>query len=181
MEHQGFRHLEGEERYGEGAASGDLAESKVLAYFDSIDRPLQEFGPKHIPTDRAVNLTWTDKIRHMPDFLGWGKFIEAQGCWSNSVVFKPDKLIALLEWESEMPVWFAVYIQRTDEILIAPLHTVLWSCVDERSQCILLDEGTHAQKYAYEVPIEVLLDVRVHDAFAVDKMLREKTRRRSQT
>jgi len=181
MEHQGFRHLEGEERYGEGAASGDLAESKVLAYFDSIDRPLQEFGPKHIPTDRAVNLTWTDKIRHMPDFLGWGKFIEAQGCWSDSVVFKPDKLVALLEWESEMPVWFAVYIQRTDEILIAPLHTVLWSCVDERSQCILLDEGTHAQKYAYEVPIEVLLDVRVHDAFAVDKMLREKTRRRSQT
>lgn len=174
---QGFRSLDGEQRYGAGAASGDLAEEKVAAYLDSIDRPVQDFGPKHIPTDRTVNLTWTDKIRHMPDFLGWGRFIEAQGCWASSVVFKPDKLLALTEWDAEMPVWFGIYIQKTDEVLFAPLHTVLWACVDERSQCVLLDEGTASEKYAYEVPIEVLLDVRVTDAFAVDKLLREKTKR----
>jgi hypothetical protein len=173
----GFRYLDGEQRYGEGAASGDLAEAKTLAYFDAIDKPLQDFGPKHIPTDRSVNLTWPDKIRHMPDFLGWGRFIEAQGCWSDHVVLKPDKLTALLEWDSEMPVWLSIYIQKTDEILLAPLHSVLWACADERSRCIVLDEGTPSQKYAYEVPIEVLLDIRVHDAFAVDKILREKTRR----
>lgn len=173
----GFRNLEGEERYGEGAASGDLAEAKTLAFFEAIDKPLQDFGPKHIPTDRPVNLSWPDKIRHMPDFLGWGMFVEAQGCWSDHVVVKPDKLKSLLEWEMEMPVWFSVYIQKTDEILIAPLHTLLWACADERSRCIVLDGGTPAEKYAFEVPIEVLLEVRVHDAFAVDKILRDKTKR----
>lgn len=177
MTASGFRYLDGEDRYGANGASGDLAEAKTLAYFDSIDRPLQEFGPKHIPTDRAVNLTWTSKIRHMPDFLGWGKFIESQGCWSDKVVFKPNKLAALLEWDLEMPVWFSIYIQKTDEIILAPLHTILWACADERSQCILLDEGTYAEKEAYEVPLEVFFDVRVHDALAVDKILREKTKR----
>lgn len=173
----GFRNLPGEERYGEGGASGDLAESKAIAFFDSIDRPLQDFGPKHIPTDRAVNFTWPDKLKHMPDYLGWGKFIEVQGCYADAVIFKPDKLSSLLEWEYEMPVWFAVYIQKTDEILLAPLHTVLWACADERSQCIVLDEGTHSEKFAFEVPLEVFLDVRVHDAMAVDKILRDKTRK----
>jgi hypothetical protein len=178
MTASGFRYLDGEDRYGEGAASGDLAEAKTLEYFDSIDRPLQDFGPKHIPTDRAVNLTWPAKIRHMPDFLGWGKFVEAQGCWADKVVFKPEKLAALLEWEVEMPVWFSIYIQKTDEILLAPLNTVLWACADTRSQCIVLDEGTPAEKIAYEVPLEVMFDVRVHDALAVDKILRERAKRR---
>lgn len=113
----------------------------------------------------------------MPDFLGYGMFIEVQGCWSDHVVVKPDKLYTLLEWDAEMPVWFSIYIQKTDEILLAPLHTILWACADERSKCIILDEGTLSQKFAYEVPIEVLLDVRVSDAFAVDKMLKEKTKK----
>ena len=113
----------------------------------------------------------------MPDFLGWGRFIEAQGCWSDHVVLKPDKLTALLEWDVEMPVWLSIYIQKTDEILLAPLHSILWACADKRSRCIVLDEGTPSEKYAFEVPIEVLLDIRVHDAFAVDRILREKTRR----
>lgn len=174
-----FRDLPDRERYGEGGASGDLAEAKALAFFDAIDKPLQDFGPKHIPMDRPVNLSWPERIRQMPDFLGWGYFIEVQGCWANKIIFKPDKLYSLLEWEMEMPVWFCVYIQKTDEILLAPLHTVLWACADERTQCIVLDEGTSTEKYAFEVPIEVLLEVRVHDAFAVDRYLKEKTKRRS--
>ncbi len=172
-----FRYLDNESRFGEGAPSGDLAEEKTLNFFRSIEKPLQEFGPKHIPTDRSINLTWTEKVRLMPDFLGYGMFIEVQGCWSDHVVVKPDKLYTLLEWDAEMPVWFSIYIQKTDEILLAPLHTIMWACADERSKCIILDEGTLSQKFAYEVPIEVLLDVRVSDAFAVDKMLKEKTKK----
>jgi hypothetical protein len=76
-----------------------------------------------------------------------------------------------------MPVWFSIYIQKTDEVLLAPLHTVLWACADERSQCIVLDEGTHAEKIAYEVPIEVFFEVRVHDANAVNKILKERAKK----
>jgi hypothetical protein len=104
-------------------------------------------------------------------------FIEVQGCWYDHVVVKPDKLHTLLEWDAEMPVWFSIYIQKTDELLFTSLHTLLWACVDERSRSILLDEGTTSEKYAFEVPIEVLLDVRVSDAFAVDKMLKDKIKK----
>jgi hypothetical protein len=172
-----FRYLDGESRYGEGAPSGNLAEEKTLNYFKSINKPLQEFGPKHIPTDLSINLTWTEKVRRMPDYLGYGMFIEVQGCWYDHVVVKPDKLHTLLEWDAEMPVWFSIYIQKTDELLFTSLHTLLWACVDERSRSILLDEGTTSEKYAFEVPIEVLLDVRVSDAFAVDKMLKDKIKK----
>ena len=172
-----FRDLDGESRYGAGSAAGDLAESKLSEFMASIDRPLQDFGPKHIPTGHAQPMTWTDKVRHMPDFLGWGKFWEAQGCYDKVITFKPDKLIALMEWDAELPVWFGIYIQKTDEVLICPLWTVLWACADERSQCIVLDADTKGEKYAYEVPIEVLLDVRVVDALAVDRAVREKSKR----
>jgi len=172
-----FHELDGESRYGEGAMAGDLAEAKVKEFMASIDRPVHDFGPKHVPTDRAQATTWTEKIRHAPDFLGWGKFIEVQGCYSGTVLFKPDKLAALMEWDAEMPVWFAVYIQSTDEVLICPLQTVIWACADSRSQCIVLDEGTRGEKTAYQVPIEILLDVRVADSFAVDRVIREKTKR----
>jgi len=172
-----FHELDGEARYGEGAMAGDLAESKVKEFMSSIDRPVHDFGPKHVPTDRAQATTWTEKIRHVPDFLGWGKFIEVQGCYADHVLFKPDKLGALIEWDLEMPVWFAVYIQSTDEILICPLLTVLWACGDSRSRCVVLDAGTRGEKTAYEVPIEVLLDVRVSDAFALDRVMREKSKR----
>lgn len=174
----GFRDLSGEERYGAGAPAGDTAESKVSEYMASIDRPVVDFGPKHIPTDRAMAMTWTAKMRHAPDYLGWGKFIEVQGCWSDTVVFKPDKLAALMEWANEMPVWFAIYIQKTDEVLLCPLETAIWACADERSQCIVLDENTKGEKYAYEVPIEALLNLRVHDSFAVDRAIREKLKKK---
>jgi hypothetical protein len=173
-----FHELEGEHRYGEGAMAGDLAEAKVREFMESIDRPVQDYGAKHVPTDRAQATTWTPKIRHTPDFLGWGRFIEAQGCYSDRLLFKVDKLAALEEWAQEMPVWFGLYIQKTDEVILAPLETVLWACADERSQSVVLDAGTRGEKYAYEVPIEVLLDVRVADAFAVDRAIREKRKRK---
>jgi hypothetical protein len=173
-----YHELDGENRYGAESMAGDLAEEKVRQFMDSIDRPVQDFGPKRVPTERAQATTWSDKVRHTPDFLGWGRFIEAQGCYSDRILFKVDKLIALEEWAQEMPVWFALYVQKTDEIILAPLETVMWACADERSQLVLLDAGTRGEKYAYEVPIEVLLDVRVADAFAVDRAIREKRKRK---
>lgn len=174
-----FHDLTGEQRYGADSMAGDLAEAKVAEFMASIDRPIQDFGPKRVPTERAQATTWTRKVRHMPDFLGWGKFIEAQGCYTGNVLFKPDKLEALMEWDMEMPVWFAIYIQKTDEVILCPISTVLWACHDERSRCIVLDADTKGEKLAFEVPIEVLLDVRVSDAFAVDRTIREKSKRAS--
>jgi len=172
-----FHELTGEQRYGQGALAGDTAEDKVREFMASIDRPVQDFGPKHVPTERAQAMSWPAKIRHTPDFLGWGKFIETQGCWSDHVIFKPDKLDALAEWNLEMPVWLAIYVQKTDEVIICPLETVVWACHDPLSEAIILDEGTKGEKVAYKVPIEVLLNVRVHDAFAVDRHNREKAKR----
>lgn len=172
-----FKDLKGEERYGEGARAGDLAESKTMEFMESIDRPVQHFGAKHVPTERAQATTWTPKIRHAPDFLGWGKFFEVQGCWNEHVIFKTDKLEALLAWDAEMPVWYAIYIQATDEILICPLQTVLWACSDTRSRSILLDEGTRAEKHAFEVPIAVLLEVRVRDAMELHRVTKERKRK----
>lgn len=172
-----YRDLTGEERYGSGSLSGDTAEDKVKSFMASIDRPVQEFGPKHVPTERAQAMSWTSKVRHTPDFLGWGKFIETQGCWSDHVIFKPDKLTALSEWNLEMPVWFAIYIQKTDEIILCPFETVLWSCYDSRSETIVLDEGTRGEKVAFKVPIEVLLEVKVKDSFAVDRKNREREKK----
>lgn len=172
-----YHELDSMSRYGEGAVAGDTAEDKVRAFMDSIDRPVQDFGPKHVPTERAQAMSWTRKVRHMPDFLGWGKFIEVQGCWSDKVIFKVEKLEALSEWNMEMPVWFAIYVQSTDEIILCPFETVLWSMYDSRSQYMILDENTRGQKEAYSVPIEVLFEVRVKDAFAADRANREKAKR----
>jgi hypothetical protein len=72
--------------------AGDLAEAKVMEFMQTIDRPVQHFGAKHVPTERAQATTWTPKIRHAPDFLGWAKFFEVQGCWNKHVIFKVDKL-----------------------------------------------------------------------------------------
>ena len=173
-----YHELDGESRYGAESMAGDLAEQKVREFMASIDRPVQDYGPKRVPTERAQATTWTPKIRHTPDFLGWGRFIEAQGCYSDNLLFKIDKLAALEEWAWEMPVWFGLYVQKTDEVILAPLETVLWACMDERSQVVVLDAGTRGEKFAYEVPIEVLLDVRVSDAFAVDRANREKRKRK---
>ena len=172
-----FRELAGEQRYGAGTIAGDTAEDKVRTFMDSIDRPVVDFGPKRVPTERAQARSWTLKVRHMPEFLGWGKFIEAQGCWSDAVIFKVDKLESLAEWDREMPVWFGIYVQLTDEVILCPFNTALWACYDTRSQYMILDAGTRGEKEAYRVPIEVLLDVRVSDAFAVDRHLREKAKR----
>jgi len=164
-----FRELSGEERYGANAPAGDESEQKVREFMDSIDRPVQEFGPKRVPTERAQALTWTPMIRHAPDFLGWGKFIEVQTCYSKSVVFKEEKLQVLQDWAMMMPVWFAIYVKKTNEVILLPLETAVWACYDSRSEYIVLDKGTKGEKMAFEVPIEVLFEVRVHDAFAVDR------------
>jgi hypothetical protein len=169
-----FKDLKGEARYGEGAMAGDLAEAKVMEFMESIERPVQHFGAKHVPTERAQATTWTPKIRHAPDFLGWAKFFEVQGCWNKHVIFKVDKLECLLAWDAEMPVWYAIYIQATDEIIVCPLQTVLWACNDSRTTPITLDIGTRAEKQAYEVPLEVLLDVRVKDSMELHRLTKGK-------
>jgi hypothetical protein len=167
-----FRDKKGLDRYGAGSMAGDLAEAKVAEACKTIlDRPVQEFGPKHVDTSRAQQMTWPEVVRYMPDFLGFGRFIEAQGSGGSSVVFKDQKLEALLFWHTLMPVWFGIYNQATDEVIFADLPSILWACHHPDTRRITLDEGTRAEKKAYDVPLSLLYQVRYRDAFAAEKAL----------
>jgi hypothetical protein len=169
-----YMDLPAQDRYGADAIAGDLAESKVAAVLAALDRPIHDFGPKRVDTSRAQAMTWPKEIRHMPDYLGFGRFIEVQGSNGDVVLFKEDKLNALVFWNALMPVWFGIYNTSTDEVLFADLASVLWACHHERAYRLTLDEGTRAEKQAFEVPIDVLYQVRFENAFAAEKAIRKK-------
>lgn len=164
-----FHQMSGLDRYGESAMAGDLAESKVEAYMASIDRPVAPFGPRRVSTARAQHTTWTREVRHAPDFLGWGKFIEVQGSDGHTVIFKEDKLEALIWWNGLMPVFFAVYLQSQDAIMICDLASVRWALARPETEEITLDEDTRNPKTAWKVPIGALLNRETTDCFAAVK------------
>jgi hypothetical protein len=164
-----FHDMAGLDRYGEDALAGDLAEGKVQQYMASIDRPLQPFGPRRVPTERAQHTTWTKEVRHAPDFLGWGRFIEVQGSDGYTVIFKKDKLEALTWWNSLMPVFFAVYLTAQDSILICDIASVIWAIAHPESEEMILDADTRNAKTAWRVPVTVLTERSTTDAFAAVK------------
>jgi hypothetical protein len=162
-----FHELSGMDRYGESGMAGDLAEGKVERYLESIGRPCAPFGPRRVSTARAQHMTWPPEIRHAPDLLGWGRFIEVQGSNGEDVIFKAKKLEVLSWWSAFMPVFLAIYLARQDEILICDLATVMWAVAlgDE----LILDADTRNPKLAWKVPVEVLLERRCVDAFSAAK------------
>jgi hypothetical protein len=164
-----FHELQGLDRYGEDAMAGDLAEGKVEAYMESIDRPVIPFGPRRVSTKRAQHTTWMKELRHAPDYLGWGRFIEVQGSDGRTIIFKEDKLNSLIWWNGLMPVFFAVYLQSQDQIMICDLNAVLWATLDPSSEEIILDADTRAPKNAWRIPVEVFMDRLTTDAFAASK------------
>lgn len=164
-----FYEQSGMDRYGEDAMAGDLAESKVSKVLADMDRPVASFGPRRTSTARAQHTTWHSVIRHAPDFLGWGRFIEVQGSNGNVVIFKQAKLDDLMWWDTIMPVFFGIYLQSEDKVIFCDLASVLWSLSQEGTKAITLDPDTKNPKAAWEVPVNTLLQRRVVDAFAANK------------
>jgi hypothetical protein len=164
-----YHELEGMDRYGENSLAGDLAESKVTQVLAAMDRPVVEFGPKRVSTKRAQHTTWTREIRHAPDFLGWGRFIEVQGSDGETVIFKQEKTEALTWWDTIMPVFYGIYLQKQNEVLFCDLETVMWAISQEGVEEITLDADTRNPKTAWIVPVSVLLERQTTDAFASTK------------
>lgn len=171
-----YHELEGMDRYGENSLAGDLAEEKVRQVLTNMDRPPIPFGPNRVPTGRAQHTTWTKEIRHAPDFLGWGRFIEVQGSDGDTVIFKVDKLDALTWWDAMMPVFFGIYLQRQDEVIFCDMASVLWAIAHPTTEEMLLDADTRNPKEAFKVQVSSLLERRAMDAFAAHKA--DQTRKR---
>jgi hypothetical protein len=163
--------LPAEERYGEGAMAGDMAEEAVRRVCEEqFNRPVVDFGPKRTPTERAQQVTWPEIVRYAPDFLQFGRFIEVQGSGNGGyVVFKEKKLDAMVYWNAVMPVWFGIYSSRDDTVTFVDLNGVLWSCQHPDTVVIMLDEGKRSEQAAYKVPLTVLENIRYNDAFAARK------------
>lgn len=164
-----FYEQSGLDRYGADAMAGDLAESKVAEVLDNMDRPVASFGPRRVSTARAQQMTWERRIRHAPDFLGWGRFIEVQGSNGSYVIFKQEKLEDLTWWASIMPVFFGIYLQAQDTVIFCDLASVLWSISHEDAEELVLDPDTRYPKQAWKVPVPVLMERRVIDAFSASK------------
>jgi hypothetical protein len=170
----GFYELDTEQRLGLDAQAGDLAESKVRQVMAAMDRPLVDFGPKRVDLARAQQTTWAKYIRHAPDYLGWGRFIEVQGSDGHSVIFKEDKLDSLVFWDGMMPVFFGIYLQAQDSVYFCDLATVLWAIAHEEAEEMILDADSRSPKQAWRVPVPVLMERLTTDAFAASKALKGK-------
>lgn len=174
-----YHELNGMDRYGENSLAGDLAEEKVTQVLEAMDRPVVSFGPKRVSTKRAQHTTWTREIRHAPDFLGWGRFIEVQGSDGETVIFKQEKTEALTWWDTIMPVFYGIYLQRQNEVLFCDLETVMWAISQEGVEEIILDADSRNPKTAWIVPISVLKERSTTDAFASAKAAKGKKGRKT--
>jgi hypothetical protein len=167
-----FYEQSGIDRYGEGAMAGDLAEEKVSQVLaEQLDRPVASFGPRRVSTARAQQMTWDRRIRHAPDFLGWGRFIEVQGSNGEYVIFKQEKLDDLLWWAGMMPVFFGIYLMSQDKVIFCDIGSVIWSLSQEGTEELVLDADTRYPKQAWKVPVSILFELRVVDAFAAAKVV----------
>ena len=161
----------GEDRYGANSIAGDLAEaavSKVCA--EQLDRPVVRFGPARVDTGRAQQTTWHPMVRHAPDFLQFGRFIECQGTGGDYIIFKRDKVEVLITWNALMPVWFGIYDSSSDVVIFADLAAVLWSIHHPEAEAMMLDKDGKFPKEAWKVPVDVLMQVRYHNAFEAQRI-----------
>ena len=165
-----FYERSGMDRYGENAMAGDLAESKVEKVLADLDRPVASFGPRRVSTARAQQMTWDRVIRHAPDFLGWGRFIEVQGSNGTYVIFKQEKMEDLTWWSTIMPLFIGISLQAPDKVIFCDLASVLWAIAQEGTEEMILDAETRYPKQAWKVPVSILMERRVVDAFAASKV-----------
>lgn len=168
----------GEDRYGATSVAGDIAERAVARVSDEqLNRPVVRFGPARVDTSRAQQTTWHPLIRYAPDYLQFGRLVECQGTAGEYIIFKKEKLEALITWNSWMPVWFGIYRSDTDEVIFADLSSVLWCVQHPLAEPLLLDPETKFPKEAWKVPVEVLLEPRYHNAFEAERVEQGKRKR----
>lgn len=174
---QAYHERTGMERYGADSIAGDLAEAAVAKVCDEqLNRPVVRFGPARVSTERAQQTTWHSLVRYAPDFLQFGRFIECQGTNGVYIIFKKDKLEALITWNAWMPVWFGLYNSRDDQVIFADLASVLWAIHHPSVQPMILDAETSFPKEAWKVPLEVLFESRYTNAFDAARALTGKRR-----
>jgi hypothetical protein len=170
----------GEDRYGANSIAGDLAEDAVARVcVEQFNRPVVRFGPARVDTGRAQQTTWHPLVRHAPDFLQFGRFIECQGTNGEYVIFKKDKLEALITWNALMPVWFGLYNSTSDEVIFADLACVLWAIHHPDTEPMTLDADTKLPKEAWKVPLDVLLVTRFHNAFEAERVTGGRRKRKT--
>jgi hypothetical protein len=174
-----FYELPPEDRYGAWGTAGDIAEAKVAKVLEDMDRPCVKIVGRH-DTARAQHTTWHPMIQALPDFLGWGRFIEVQGSAGDYVIFKEHKLEAMLFWHGLMPVFFGIYNSRNDEVIFCDLSTIYWAINTPDIEIMTLDASTKNPKVAYKVPLEILLERRVSSAFEADRIAKGKRKRKAQ-
>lgn len=173
-----FYELAGEDRYGAFGPAGDVAEAKVAKVLEDMDRPCVKIVGRH-DTSRAQHTTWHELIQALPDFLGWGRFIEVQGSGGDYVIFKEHKLEAMLFWHGFMPVFFGIYNSRNDEVIFCDLATIFWAINAPDVEVMVLDPDTKNPKVAYKVPLEILLERKVNSAFEYDRIMKGKPKRKA--
>jgi hypothetical protein len=168
----------GEDRYGASSIAGDLAETAVAKVSEEqLNRPVVRFGPARTDTGRAQQVTWHPLIRYAPDFVQFGRLIECQGTGGDYIIFKKEKLEALITWNAWMPVWFGIYDTSKDAVIFADLSSVLWAVQHPDAEPLLLDADTKFPKDAWKVPVPVLLEPRYHNAFEADRIEQGKRKR----
>lgn len=173
-----FHELSGEERYGANSIAGDPAEQAVARVSEEqFNRPVVRFGPARVDTSRAQQTTWHPLVRYAPDYIQFGRLIECQGSGGEYVIFKKEKLEALIVWNAWMPVWFGIYRSDTDEVIFADLASVLWSVQHPEAEPITLDADSKYPKEAWKVPLPILLEPRYHNAFEADRVEQGKRKR----
>lgn len=173
-----FYELSGEERYGADSIAGDPAEQAVARVSEEqFNRPVVRFGPARVDTSRAQQTTWHPLVRYAPDYIQFGRLIECQGSGGEYVIFKKEKMEALIVWNAWMPVWFGIYRSDTDEVIFADLASVLWSIHTPQAEPVILDADSKFPKDAWKVPLPVILEPLYHNAFEADRVQQGRRKR----
>lgn len=162
----------------EGLA-GTPAEKAVERWLATRNRPMFRFGFEKLPTSIAPAASWQPVIRHAPDYLTLGHFLEVQGTNKEQVFFKQSKLQSLKQWEGfgGMTVRFAIWVSHQDRVIATNLNGVLWAIRHDDAEWSDVGPGLGEDptpKPGWWVPLEVLDGMEVVDAWDAENAWREK-------
>lgn len=108
---------------------GDPAESAFEEWAENTWCPFARYGLNRPPIDMRLV---PPKIRYTPDYITNLGLVEVQGCGRDGLFkFKHEKLIALQQWDTEMPVSLWLYDQPEDRGYMVRLWTVVNMCATD--------------------------------------------------
>lgn len=98
---------------------GDIAETKFEVWADG---QAVRWGQDKTPFQ---TVTWPEKYRYAPDYIGTTCFYEVQGCGQDQLFkFKLEKLRALGMWAFEFPVKFWLWDSHREKFTVCDLDFV---------------------------------------------------------